>query len=67
VVAVADGNKRGGVTVVDSKVCWTENGQEAGTFCQLESGHPGHHQSQISSGVYVMWPQGCDRRPSTAA
>ena len=39
-----------------SKACGGENGQEPGTFCHLEFGHAGRHLSQISSGVYVMWP-----------
>jgi hypothetical protein len=42
--------------VFDSKACWVENEQEPGTFCHLEAGHAGRHLSQISSGVYVMWP-----------
>jgi hypothetical protein len=42
--------------VIDNKACWVENGQEPGRFCHLEAGHAGRHLSQISSGVYVMWP-----------
>ena len=56
-VAVAVGNRSAvGVAVVDSNVCRAENEQEPGTFCQFEYGHPNHHMSQISSGVYVIWP-----------
>jgi hypothetical protein len=55
VVAVADG-KSVRDAVIDKKACWVENGQEAGTFCHLEAGHAGRHLSQISPGVYVMWP-----------